>query len=302
MTTDQLSLDIPQAETLQPKRARPQAFTRNCNECGTEYETRHPASMYCSGRCRQRALRSRHPNEQPKQEQPSQTIPLMNAPQPKPESSVKEVTEEKIDKTEKRNPSIRPKFSNLPPDVAIGVSLLERELNRVEDMYREERGKRKKIQEKYERLKDEVKDERHANQLAGIEAAKPDLVERIMSGFGQLPQPLVESLAPALGRLMDKVVPPSQPGVAGQLQGGEQMDPMTADLIRWIAAQPEQTRELLFHVIGKLMGLDQEKLPATLMQFLNLLQSGSTLSGPQEDQNTATLQPAKPYDERYYSL
>lgn len=300
--TDQLTLpiDAPPVNTARRERIM-HTFKRNCEFCEKEYDAVYKNSRFCCHNCKRKGQRRtlRMLREQESYIQTTPSIPpVMNKPeQPKPVAPIKEVSDEKIDKTEKKIKSIRPKFSNLPADVSIGVSLLERELDRMERMYEEERAKRKKIQGKYEELKDRTKDEKHAQQLAGIEAAKPDVLDRIIAGVGQLPQPILEQLAPALGRLVNKMMPGDE-GVAGQLQGSE-IDPMTAQLIQWIAAQPEQQRELLLHVIGKLMGLEQDKLSATLMQFLNLLQNGSTLSGPESQ---PSIQPQPGYDEKYYAF
>lgn len=291
MSTEQLELDIPQAEAQSPAstRAKQKSFVRNCDECHEEYTASSKLSRTCGPRCRTRAMR-RIAKEQA--QQPSQTMNESQEMSPTRDP----VTTEKPDKAI-RTKSIRPKFSGLPPDVSIGVMLLERELDRMEQMYTEERAKRKKIQDKYETLKDQVKDERHQQQLAGIEAAKPDLLDRVISGVSQLPAPILENLAPALGRLMEKVVPAGE-GVAGQLQG--HIDPMTGELLQWIANLPEAIRENLLLVIGKLMGLDQEKLNSTLVQFLNLIKSGSTLSGTADE--VVNIQPTPPYDQTMYGF
>jgi len=279
--TEQLSIEGIEAK---PKKKAPDPFERSCNECGKTYTAITAKSLYCSGRCAKRSQRK--------------AVSLRGIDQP-----VTTMNTQKNDQTEliekpekeKRDRAIRPKFSNLPADVSIGVMLLEKELDRKERMYEEERAKRKKIQAKYEELKDRTKDEKHAQALAGLESAKPDIMERVMSGLAQLPPQILEGIGPAIGRLMNKVVPPE--GVAGQLQGGD-VDPMTRELLAWIAAQQDQTREMLFGVIAILMGMEPDKLSATLVQILNLLKGGSTLSGTEP----TTIEPRLPYDKAMYSI
>lgn len=272
-------------DTTAKKAKRPlQPFDRICDECGKGYTALTAKSKYCSGRCRKRAerktLKGIGSDNKPDT--------IMNAPQ----------STELIEKPEKEKKfrALRPKFNNLPPDVSIGVMLLEKEVDRFERMYDEERAKRKKIQSKYEELKERTTQEKHAQALAGIEAAKPDIMERVMTGLAQLPPQILEGIGPAIGRLMNKVVPPE--GVAGQLQGGD-IDPMTKELLTWMASQPEQTRELLFGVIAILMGMEPDKLSSTLVQIMNVLKGGSTLSGPN---NLSTIEPVLPYDKAMYNI
>lgn len=47
------------------------AVQRECDQCSTTYMARHPASKYCSGRCRKRAQRARERGDLPEPQQPA---------------------------------------------------------------------------------------------------------------------------------------------------------------------------------------------------------------------------------------
>ncbi len=172
--TDQPAIPTPpEVAATQRSRAPLQPFQCTCIECQTEFTAFTKKARYCGQKCRRRHDRrlEREQQQQQPQEVPAQSIPVMEKPKPKPEDTQVDDLEVVDKKAEKKFKVIRPKFQNLPADVGIAVGLLERELDRMEAMYQEERIKRKKIQGKYQALKDTVKDERHASQLAGIEAA-----------------------------------------------------------------------------------------------------------------------------------
>ncbi len=191
---EQLSLDIAQdpAGVAAPKGKR---MTRidsvkgaclNC-EKGFEITNTQSRQKFCSDKCRRLYKKQT-------------TMNTTTAPAP----ASNNVTEEKVEKEKRREP-LRPKFNNISPELTITIDMITRERDNAIADYREERQKRKKIQEKFEQLKEKVKDDAHANALAGVEAAKPDFLDRILSGFSQIPAPIAEKIAGPIGNLVEKM-------------------------------------------------------------------------------------------------
>jgi hypothetical protein len=171
-----------------------------------------------------------------------------------------------------------PIFQGLSPQMAIAVDLLKQDSRRWEDLYKEEREKRKKMQGKYEETKDELVKLKVDHRIESIENAKPSGLQ----GFSENPivLKLVEHVGPALGALMMKFADgPTQ----GQLVGTDgQLDEVAQgqmnDIIKWMSELPVETRGVLYEVLHQLaQSKTIEILNDTLMRMRNILKAGTVI-------------------------
>lgn len=235
-------------------------YERTCLQCNKEYKAIKPEGKFCSDACRgkhfrqgKRALNGTHGQTQ-----------LFKSSTPKPVKSEPTLA-----------PAINaePIFTGLAPHMQIAVNLLQKESKRWEDSFKEERTKRKKLEDEINTLKDKVRNDEHRQALEGLENEKPSAFERVL---GSIPAPIMEQIAPVLGQLLSRVMTPQNAlqmgGVEGQLDAQGQ-------LIGWLTQLPEPLMKGVMGILAKLQAMTTpEELHKHINQINNLLTNGTTIN------------------------
>lgn len=223
-------------------------YERVCQLCKKEYKTPIANSKFCSDLCRGRAHREKKFNQQI---DISETSPNMNTP-----SAL---------------PTVKPVFTGLAPHMQIAVDLLQKEATRWEEAFKKESAAHEKTKAELIKLKEDILRKEHEQTLQGIEDAKPGMFENILNGINQLPAPILEQIAPVLGRLANAFVP-QQLGMGGQL------DDNTQGLVNWLQTLPEDLRTHVMVLVASLSQLPPAELTQKLSQIKNLFTHGTTIT------------------------
>jgi hypothetical protein len=241
-------------ETIAPEATQQKGFTRECKQCKKEYSAVLQTSKFCSGACRAK----------------------WNKLNPK---SVED-KEVSLVKKESTQAVPAPIFSGLSPQMQIAVNLLQKESDRWEAAFKEERDLRKKAEQDRDSFKEKLRDTEHKQVLDGIENEKPSMLERLL---GSMPAPFIEQLAPVVGRLAGLIVP-GQGQAALPMAGVEgQLDNVQIQILQWIASLPEELQKQVLTVISTLMQMQPQDITITINKILNLLKNGSTINAqPQQ--------------------
>lgn len=227
-----------------------------CEQCKKEYKAAYARSRFCSDKCRVKFFRTKNASM-------------------KAENTTKSLAVNDSKETKEKEPRIpQPVFQNISPPMAIAVQMLQKDADRWERLYNEERKKAIDLDKELTKLKDESRDKEYKTKLDGIEAQKPDFLDRVLAGLGNIPAPIIEQIAPIIGRITGALIP-GDPNQAGPQQiGGVQLDEMSTQLLQWISTLDEQNRNNLFIMIGKMMNMDNQKLSASLTKAINLFKNG----------------------------
>lgn len=230
-----------------------QTFSRTCIECGAKYSAVLQNSRFCNSTCRAANWRStKRSGTQP---------------------SAHETPENGHELAESL--PMETKQSN---DTALGlqiaVELLQQEADRWHGEYREERTKRKALEKE---IADSTKERmrlEHKHAIEALQNNKPDIMQRMLAGIGNLPSPFIEQLMPLVGRLGNLVVPP-QP--SAELSGtSNQVQP----LIDWIQSLPEEVRHKLLVTLQRISELSDVNLFNLLNEIQKYLEPGSRITRP----------------------
>jgi hypothetical protein len=230
--------------------------TRNCDHCGRQYPFSGNRARFCSDRCR-KAFKSLSM-------QPSQT-------ETNPEKKTPAV------------PTTSINTGKLSPEIAITIDLLKADSRRWEDLYKEERTdhkknlaaaitREKKLQDDIIRLESEAKDKEHKHALQGIEARKPDFMDRIAN----LPEPVLNAFAPILGRLAN-LIPEGASGATMAGTNTTQLDEGTVQFLAWVDQLPDDEKKSLFTILGTLTTQDPPLRKTSFTKIENLLIHGTTM-------------------------
>ena len=172
-----------------------------------------------------------------------------------------------------------PIFQGLTPQMQIAVDLLKQDARRWEQLYKEEKEKRKKISDKYETLREELAAIKVDNRIAEIENKKPGGLE------GLAENPLVLKLAdhvgPALGALMMKLADNTPSSALLRTDG--QLDEVTQtqanEMIKWFVSLPQDTRGVVYEILTEWAGAKSiEVLNDTLQRMRNILKTGTVIT------------------------
>lgn len=228
---------------------------KNCLQCGNPFTPKLNRAKFCSSACRAKHSRL-HPSEA--SPQLFEGIPEKK-PTPAPSST-----------------QIVATMGALPPHAQYIITSQEREINRWEENYREEKKKREAAETKLAELKDQIKEQEHKAALNGIESElkKPGMDDKIM---GFLQTPFGEKLG---GLLLEKLISPAGPqlaGANGQLDASAQNQ--VAEIANWYSSLPEDLRAQVYSLLQQFAGSKPETLPALLKRIQNLLKTGSTMNG-----------------------
>lgn len=172
-----------------------------------------------------------------------------------------------------------PIFHGLSPQMQIAVDLLKQDSRRWEQLYKDEKEKRKKVTDRYETLREEMASIKVDHRISEIENKRPSGLE----GFAENPMvlKLLDHVGPALGALMLKLGDGGAP--SSQLIGTDgQLDEITQtqsnEMIKWFISLPTDTRTMVYEILTELAASKSiEVLNETLMRMRNILRSGTVI-------------------------
>lgn len=252
-------------------------FDHTCIHCHKPFKSAYKKSSYCSAACKSKQGRINKANslnmtpttEEIKVTENAKVTPLQKVRPPKLPKAASDSTV--VVGT--------PIFDGLTPQMQIAVDLLKQDARRWEQLYREEKDKRKKIADKYETLRDEVAELKVDHRIEAIENKKPGGLE----GLAENPMilKLMDHVGPALGALMVKLVdnsPSSQlVGVDGQLD--EITQTQANEMVKWFISLPEDSRKVVYEILTEWAGAKSiEVLNDTLLRMRNVLKAGTVIT------------------------
>jgi len=157
----------------------------------------------------------------------------------------------------------------------------EKELDRMESAYNDERSKRKKLKEENEKLRDELAEIKTNNRIREIEETKPSGLSGLFPGGieGIMNNPHV---GPILGALLGKILAP-----AGDVLGGGNASAANG-FIEWFEGQSDEVKTNFAELVDGLSKADPTSLADTIKRMVNVLTVGSTINNPAEFKQTAS--------------
>jgi hypothetical protein len=272
MEATQLKINDPvvlngHSKTLEKK------YDHVCIVCNGGFKSSHKKSSYCSNSCRSKHNRSAKKtslNMAPDTEAKEQ--------QPRPLKMNGEAKGNNGHNGESRAIVGTPIFHGLSPQMQIAVDLLKQDSRRWEQLYSQEKEKRKKVSDKYETLREELATIKVDNKIAEIENKKTGGLEGLAEN--PLILKLVDHVGPALGALMLKLGDSSP---SSQLIGTDgQLDEITStqanEMVKWFTSLPADTRGVVYDVLTELAASKSiEVLNDTLLRIKNILKSGTVI-------------------------
>lgn len=256
--------------TSEKKKREFPSFKRNCDICGTEYDAKFPNARFCSSRCRKTNSRSMKKN----------TTTLGTV-----EIEVKKSNDRQEDDNVPSNLPVPAKsnalYNGLAPHMQIAVDMLRQDSQRWQNLYEEEKSRRKEVQAKHEDLKEKISRMEMDHKIEQIENKKPSG----LSGLGENPffLKILDHVGPALGVLASKMAEsagtttPAMAGVEGQLD--EVSQSQLANIAQWFAALPDATRAAVYDMLQSMAVIKEpQMLISTLQKIKILLTNGSTIT------------------------
>jgi len=235
------------------------SYERACNNCGKNYLAKLNTSKFCSDACKLSNYRKikKTRNEG------------MNRP------------EDDIDPKQKNNGgnNVVSVIQGLSPQAQYIIGDQQKQNNRLQKLYDEEREARKKLKSKYEDLKQEHIQMQNDHRIESIENKKPSG----LAGLAESPMfpQLMEHIGPALGMLAQGLVQKISglgngglAGIEGQLDADVQNQ--ITEINKWYASLPRPMQISMYDVLIKFASQSAEQLPETLTRISNLLKNGTT--------------------------
>lgn len=232
---------------------------KNCEHCEKEFEGTARAK-FCSSTCRHKAWEKSHGlgNTGATQTQSTSTT---TATQPK---------------------TVRasiPVPTGLDPQSQVIFSMLQKDSDRWEEKYKEEKSESKKIREEKEKLEKELADLKHANEIASMKHTQElDSVrnEKPSGLAGLADHPMVKELmthlGPPLGELATFGVRKMTGGPPAMLGDAQELD----ETAQWVQSQSAETQQALRNLIAQLSQLQDEKvIQASIVRLISVLQGNA---------------------------
>lgn len=223
---------------------------KTCKQCGTEFEPRYSAilhrsdTVYCSDAHR-REHRGTLGNIAPQQSTPQQ----------------KQLPETPMKKAEIAVPN------GLGENANFIIKMVERDRDRFEEAYKEERTTRKKLKEEKEKIEKQFAEFKQQTELEKISSLKPTG----LAGLGENPlvNKLIDGIAPhigpSVGKWLERMMEPGAPGT--QLAGGNNN---AIAFAQWLETQTPGTQE---YILKLLLALSQIPNENDLIQRIAQIES-----------------------------
>lgn len=229
-----------------------------CPQCEKEF-TRlngHIFGKYCTSACKEKARRKRYKEQLGSI---TQQQPIFETQHPTPTPTIKpEATPMK--KAEVTIPN------SLGENATFIIKMVERDRDRFEKAYEEERTSRKKIKEEKEKVDKDFAAYKQQTELDKIANAKPTG----LAGFGENPMvnKLIDGIAPhigpSVGKWLERLM---EPGAGGQQLAGGGEQPL--QFAQWLQTKTPETQNFVMQTLGALMQIPDE---STLIQKIGQIQ------------------------------
>jgi hypothetical protein len=236
-----------------------------CEECGTEFEVKKHGARFCSDICRYRAHRKGK------------------------KSSGPGTIDDRDDAGDFPSTKMVTSLNGLSPQAQYIITHLRDQLKEQKEEARRLRDKYEAERTQKEALKDKLQQLETDHKIEAIQNSKPSGLQGIVSGLGQLPpevlQTLGQSLGPVLGRLTEKLFgggasPAGLPmaGTDGQL---DEAQGKVLQFNQWFIGLSKPLQEGVYAILVRIANQPSEdQLQQILMRIQTLLNNGTTTPNP----------------------
>lgn len=213
--------------------------TRQCNQCGKDYEYKLGSSKYCSGTCRAKAS-------------------VLNGAQ---------VTQPTTEEIEVKTSTPAPRRTEMELSPAISdqarfmIRQLEKECDRWESAFNEEKQKKSKVKEKLEKVQKELSELKQ--EIAIDSATAPSGLQGIVEseGFKQL----APFIGPVIQKLGERLLVPG--GGSTQIEGSAETASPIAQISDWYNSLSEGTKSQVLSFMQFLSTQDETSVARIMAQI-----------------------------------
>jgi hypothetical protein len=216
---------------------------RTCGQCGKGIDHMDARAKFCSHNCRS-SFSSK--NSRMRSATQSDALP-------------KEQREQK----ESSHKGMQVALTGLPAHASYIIAHQQKEIDRWERQFNEEKSEHKRTKEKYKDLKEEIQNERHATELKGLENARPGALDQLKGMIEVIPE---EVRGPMFSFLFNKIVPSANLGGV-QVSENQQW----AQIQSWYAQLPEDQQQKIYEILNGLAMSNPQTFDLRLTQIGNLL-------------------------------
>lgn len=215
-----------------------------CLNCGKDFTYKLARAVYCSGSCRStHSIKRKKTGEQP---------------------------EKKKEESKSETSTLQVPLNGLPPHAAYIINHQEGQIKDWKKRYEEEREERKKLKDKVQELKEQMQEEKRAQELKGLEDARPGFLDQIQAF---VPESVREKV---MGALADKLLNMQTPGDVGGIEKPKNTNWQAIQ--NWYASMPPNFQQKIYEMLnGLAMIPDAKKLELKLTQIINLLSAFSKM-------------------------
>ena len=265
--------------------------TKKCelSSCENEFALNKfaPHQRFCGVKCKRKWDREKSKLGATPADQPGQSALFQKQATPKTPLSVK--AKEEKEEVRKRTPIAPPAGMDISTQFV--YNLQNKEIDRWEDAYREERSKRKKAKEELEKVRHELAELKTDSKIKTIEDEykRPSGLDGLTDKFTSLLDN--PNIGPHIGQFIGNLI---NGGGAAQLQGPAIEDPETQqaaiDIVNWYALQEKTTQQAFRGLVSMIETVqDPGKVGELIGRLLNVAKGGSTINTPHKATGTAGM-------------
>lgn len=182
--------------------------------------------------------------------------------------------------TPKASPAIDHSVMNqMPAHAQFIIRQLEKESDRWEKAYNEQKKKRSDLIEQLTKIQTELAELKTEQKINSIEQEhkKPGALQ------GILDSPLGQHIGPALGKLaerfVDSIPMEAAPAAIAQIAGTGPVGEELTQINNYYTSQPRETQEVIYAMLNTAAGLQPDEAKVKFQYIKNLLNYGTTATG-----------------------
>lgn len=230
------------------------AHKANCKHCGKEFEAKLKRAQFCSGICRATYHRN-NPGEI---------------------QDIDPVTEKKSDPI--ASTSLVATMPGLPPQAQYIITHLKELNTELKDHNKDLTKQYDDLKNKNDSLRQEIDKITRDHELEAIRNEKPSGLQGLAEN--PLVQQFIPHLAPALGRIIEKLVDPgtkSEPTeMAGVEIGDAEVKAQVTNIAKFYASLDKESQHHIYTLLNAFVGASAADLKMTITKINNLLKNGTT--------------------------
>lgn len=225
-------------QEISPVPAPTQDKVKKCLNCGNDFVYKLATAQYCSGSCRATHSKKNRGNE---------SNPTA-----------------KTNTDTGSNLGLKMQLSGLPPHATYIIAHQETVIADWKKRYEDERAEAKALKQKYRDLKDQMAEQKRAQELKGLEDSRPSLFDQIATVVPE------DVRSKVLGAFADMMIKPVTGSAVGGVEG--HADPNWEAIQKWYAALPANLQQKVFQILSNLaMIQESQQFELKTTQIINLL-------------------------------